>query len=983
MNQNLTVRDGLSIKTTGASPAPAALGDMNVNLSSNNLEFHNGTAVADVATATNTLTLTNKSLDATANTFTNIANSAISSSAAIAYAKLNLTSSIVNADISSSAAIANSKLATMAANTIKGNNTGSSAVPSDLTVAQVNTMLNTILADGTVPMTASLNLGTNQIINVVDPTTAQMAATKNYVDTVASALNPIQAVSAASTSVNYPGVMVGNVLTITATGAISVDGTTPSANSRILLKDQTTQSQNGVYVVTTVGSLGVSPVLTRAPDYNTAAEVNAGDLVPVISGTVNATTSWLQTATIVTLNTDSLVFAQWTANPANYLLKANNLSDVSSKTVAFNNLSPATTKGDTLVYNGTNNIRFPVGADGQIVVADSTQANGIRYTSLQAGNKNYITYNNFENNATTGWSLGTIGSLTNGLPTGTPTFGSGASGNLSFSVISSGQLAGTYSGSLASSAATTVGNMLATQAYNIDLEDTAKVLGFKFYFSAVSGSTNCNFSGTSSNSFAVAVYDVTNSQFIATVGAFSMVQGSGVGIATGTFQTNSNTGSLRFIVYNANATAGAATLYLDDFFVGPQVSPIAPAVGDWNSNYTFAPTGFGAVTNIAILSRRVGDSLHARGTFTNSTQSGSAVISIAMPSGLSIDSTKLPTQVNGTPLGFSSYTNGGTAGIYTNGVGAQMFYDGSTTNAVFFGTNINASTNLTKQTQSGMGNSGAVFSVEFTVPVAGWSSNSVASSDTDTRVVTMNASGTPTGGSGSGVAVIFPTTNFDTHAAYNASTGQYKCPVSGYYSVSVSLAGTAAGNYYAYVNGSAPSGSHLSYANGNYLEGSNVVVKCNTNDIITVAPDTNTGAFGAISSLSIYRLSGPAVITATETVTAQATGTYTGGGSAGAIIIIPTVSYDTHNVYNASTGRYACPVSGFYRVSYFLDASAAFEINIYQNATKGITIGYTSGTLGFGSGVVKCNAGDILDIRPNGNLGGSGSDSNVSFERLK
>ena len=67
-------------------------------------------------------------------------------------------------------------------------------------------------------------------------------------------------------------------------------------------------------------------------------------------------------------------------------------------------------------------------------------------TSVQEsnGSNNYISFNNFENNATTGWSLGTTGTITSGLPTGTPTFGSGASGNLSISVVSSGQLSGSH-----------------------------------------------------------------------------------------------------------------------------------------------------------------------------------------------------------------------------------------------------------------------------------------------------------------------------------------------------------------------------------------------------------------------------------------------------------------------------------------------------------------------------------------------------------
>ncbi len=238
-----------------------------------------------------------------------------------------------------------------------------------------------LLSGGT--MTGSVNFGAFGLSNAADPTSAQDVATKNYVDTVSSALNPIQGVALASASTNYPGIMVGNVLTITATGAISVDGSAPAANARILLKDQSTGAQNGVYVVTGVGSVGVSPVLTRAADYNTAAAVNAGDLVPVIGGTANATTSWLQTSTIVTINVDSLVFVQWTANPANYLLKANNLSDVTSKPSSWKNLSPTTTWGD-FIYAGSGAVgtALAAGSTGFVLTTQGVGANPIWTSAL-------------------------------------------------------------------------------------------------------------------------------------------------------------------------------------------------------------------------------------------------------------------------------------------------------------------------------------------------------------------------------------------------------------------------------------------------------------------------------------------------------------------------------------------------------------------------------------------------------------------------
>lgn len=212
------------------------------------------------------------------------------------------------------------------------------------------------------PTITSLNAGSTQIINVTDPTTAQMAATKNYVDTVASGLNPAQAVTAATIGSNIAGTYVqvgggiGDTFTTTSTATFTVDGVTPTIGQRILFKDQTSGQQNGIYNITTLANVGVlGAIFTRALDYDTVSDINAGDLIPVISGTINANTSWLQTATVTSVGSSGtpLVFAQWTANPANYLLKANNLSDVSTKATAFNNISPLTTGGD-LLYGGAS-----------------------------------------------------------------------------------------------------------------------------------------------------------------------------------------------------------------------------------------------------------------------------------------------------------------------------------------------------------------------------------------------------------------------------------------------------------------------------------------------------------------------------------------------------------------------------------------------------------------------------------------------------
>jgi len=187
------------------------------------------------------------------------------------------------------------------------------------------------------------------------------------------------------------------------------------------------------------------------------------------------------------------------------------------------------------------------------------------------GAKNYLVNPVAETGTTTGWSLGNV-TLTSNLPTGTPTFGSGASGNLALTATSTTPLSGAYSFSYASSAATTAGNFLASDAFTVDTADLGKVLSFSFYYKATSNPSNGNWSGTTSNSFAVAIYDVTagGANWLIPVGIFNIIQSSGTGICSGSFQSSVTAGQqYRIVIYNANATAGAITLYFDQFVLGP------------------------------------------------------------------------------------------------------------------------------------------------------------------------------------------------------------------------------------------------------------------------------------------------------------------------------------------------------------------------------------------------------------------------------
>ena len=137
----------------------------------------------------------------------------------------------------------------------------------------------------TIPGTLTLN---------ADPTQALQAATKQYVDSVAEGLHVHASVSAASTSnVNL------------ASPPASIDNVTLTENMRVLIKSQSTTSENGIYIY------NVATGLTRASDYDTAIEIDPGDFVFVTGGNNYNNTGWVQENVVTTLGTDPIVWIQF------------------------------------------------------------------------------------------------------------------------------------------------------------------------------------------------------------------------------------------------------------------------------------------------------------------------------------------------------------------------------------------------------------------------------------------------------------------------------------------------------------------------------------------------------------------------------------------------------------------------------------------------------------------------------------------------
>lgn len=137
---------------------------------------------------------------------------------------------------------------------------------------------------------------------------------KQYADSIGAGFT-FKTVCLAATTVSLTAVYdngaagVGATLTNAGTqAAFAVDGQTLAVSSRVLIKNQTDPTQDGIYVVTTAGTGASNWVLTRATDFNSAATMPEGSLVPVQNGTVNSGTYWVLVTQVTTVGTDPVIF---------------------------------------------------------------------------------------------------------------------------------------------------------------------------------------------------------------------------------------------------------------------------------------------------------------------------------------------------------------------------------------------------------------------------------------------------------------------------------------------------------------------------------------------------------------------------------------------------------------------------------------------------------------------------------------------------
>jgi phage-related tail fiber protein len=221
--------------------------------------------------------------------------------------------------------------------------------------------------------TANLNVNNQKITGLATPTADADAATKAYVDATRQGLDVKDSVRVATTA------------NITLSGTQTIDTIAVIAGDRVLVKDQTTQTANGIYVVAAGG-------WTRSTDADTGAKLTGGSFVFVEQGNANADSGWVMTADgTITIGTTNITWAQFSG--------AGQIDAGAGLTKSGNTLNVATASTGRIVVNANDidlalvNPSSTGAAMGTATVIGVTADSYGRVTAVASANRKYMVQN--------------------------------------------------------------------------------------------------------------------------------------------------------------------------------------------------------------------------------------------------------------------------------------------------------------------------------------------------------------------------------------------------------------------------------------------------------------------------------------------------------------------------------------------------------------------------------------------------------------
>lgn len=671
---------------------------------------------------------------------------------------------------------------------------------------------------------------------------------------------------------------------------------------------------------------------------------------------------------------------QTLANGSNYFLITNGV--VSFNTTGANINDPvyadASTGNLSLIAAAKKvGVVLEVGVNGKVLI----NLGGESSSGGAGGDTNFIV----DPNAAGGDANKFIEYLNAGT---TPTNGSGGSAsNISFAKETASPLLRTAGDwKLTKAAANGQGEGI---AYDFDIEPgfVGRTLELTFNYS-----TSVNYV---SSDIGVFIYDKTNFSLIATnINDVSQTMGR-----PGTFicKFPATSSSLRIIFHVRTTNALAYTFSFSDLSVRPESRVIGAAVSDAIQYDATFSAGFGTITNKQIFYKRIGDMALIFGSFTVGTTSATAA-TIDLPSGLTIDQTKVITSGRVTSLGWFTrkyatgyqITNDGlTAGI------GNIIYDATLgTNKLRLASAV-ALNVYQAQNVNDMIASTDNISFHAQVPISGWSSNiSVIQNATEFAYNTNIANSSDTTSFGYGTEGV----GFGSYSGYQTYINKrvrFKQPIQITDKIEVEVwngSGWQTLPYFA--NFSDTTIENIYTLNsGSFLYGLGYRIVNSTDVDVIFGGDGRLYSGIAYSWASLLgtfkwrvrKSSGSAVAEIPPFVGARYTTTISISSNPAAPFNFATKVYDTHNAVTTGAGwRFTAPITGYYSVKAIVVSNANVggqEISIYKNGSYDSALCNRGNTTDIvyslsGSTELYLNQGDYIDLRSTSFTTGTNSGQN-------
>lgn len=505
---------------------------------------------------------------------------------------------------------------------------------------QSSTAINGIINDSTLATATASNIAT-------------AAALKTYIDNIAQGLNVQGSCVCASTTAltaTYANGTAGVGATLTNAGAfaaIQLDGVSPTVGQRVLIKNQASSLQNGIYTVTTVGDgVSVNWVLTRATDFDTPSEIQPGDLVVITGGTTQNQSSWLQTATVSAVGTDAITFVQFTASLP--VIVPNGGTGATSFTAYAPIVGGTTTTGALqsvgLGAAGTLFQSAGVGALPSFTTTTYPTTNAIN-TIMYASSANVLGVVTPTNNGVLVYSAGGVPSSSTTLPSGLtiPGYATTAASVSSITGTANQVIASASTGAVTLSLPQSIATSSSVQFNSVRLT------------SGILDANNAALLSQTSTASAVNYITIANA---ATGNAprFTAI-GSDTNVLLGLYGKGNAGCYLQGTSTNSSAIAGSVGEYISNSATittitantQTNLTSISLTAGDWDvsGSYTTAP---------------------AAGTTTNYSQGGISTTSAALPANNTFGGARIATTSSGYPVPTTRISISATTTVYLVGL---------------------------------------------------------------------------------------------------------------------------------------------------------------------------------------------------------------------------------------------------------------------------------------------------------------------------